>query len=88
MLQDDLADLHAPTGRVRLRTPDPDRSVELLARRVEHREGDVLLVRSPDAAALNAELVGAGVRVAELGPERRSLEQVVLAATGAPREAS
>lgn len=88
VLQDDLAELHAPTGRVRLRTPDPDRAVALLAGRVEHRDGDVLLVRSPDAAALNAELVGAGIPVAELGPERRSLEQVVLAATGAAREAS
>jgi len=36
-------------------------------------------VRHPDAAALNAELVAGGVRVAEIGPERRTLEEVVLA---------
>ncbi len=88
VLQDELTALNAPTGRVRLRTPDPDRAAGLLGRRLEQRDADVLLVRSPDAAALNTELVGAGVRVAELGPERRSLEQVVLAATRAAGEAS
>jgi hypothetical protein len=39
-------------------------------------------VRHDDPAALNARLVAAGVRVAELAPERRSLEQVVLELTG------
>lgn len=81
VLQDDLAVVHAPTGRVRLRTPDPDRVVGLLDGRVEHRDDDVLLVRATDAAALNADLVGAGVRVAEIGPERRTLEEVVLETT-------
>ena len=44
--------------------------------------GDALLVRADDAAALNARLVTAGVRVTMLAPETRSLEQVVLELTG------
>ena len=83
VLQDDLASLHAPTGRVRLRTPDPDRVVAPLDGRVERRNADVLLVRAEDPARLNADLVAAGVRIGELGPERRTLEQVVLQATSA-----
>ncbi len=39
------------------------------------------MIRGADAAELNALLVADGVRVTELGPERRTLEQVVLAAT-------
>ncbi|MET7395780.1 ATP-binding cassette domain-containing protein [Dactylosporangium sp. NPDC005572] len=81
--QDELATLRALTGRVVLRTPDADRVVALLDGRVEHRAGDRLAVRHADAAALNAHLVGEGLRVTELAPERRTLEQVVLAATGA-----
>jgi hypothetical protein len=64
-----------------LGTPDPDRVVGLLNGRVEQREGDRLTVRHDDPAALNAELIAAGVRVTEFAPERRSLEQVVLDAT-------
>ena len=41
------------------------------------------MVRADDPAALNAHLVGAGVVVTELVAERRTLEQVVLARTGA-----
>jgi ABC-2 type transport system ATP-binding protein len=86
VLQEDLATLAAPTGRTVIRTPDTDRAQALLDGRVEHREGDRLVVRGADAAELNALLVADGVRVDELGPERRTLEQVVLAATdpGAP----
>ncbi|MFP5283831.1 MAG: hypothetical protein ACLGIF_10325, partial [Actinomycetes bacterium] len=43
-------------------------------------EAERLLVRAADPAALNAHLVAAGVRVAEVGPYRRDLEQVVLEA--------
>jgi ABC-2 type transport system ATP-binding protein len=50
---------------------------------VERRDGDQLVVRHPDPAALNAELVRAGVRVASIAPEQRSLEEVVLAVTSA-----
>jgi ABC-type multidrug transport system ATPase subunit len=81
VLQTDLASLQAPTGRTVVRTPDADRAYGLLDGRVEHRVGDRLLVRTTEVAELNALLVGNGVRVHELGPERRTLEQVVLEAT-------
>ncbi|MBA2508928.1 MAG: ABC transporter ATP-binding protein [Nocardioidaceae bacterium] len=82
VLQDQLADLRAPTGRTVVGTPDLAAAQALLDGRSQ-LQGDRLLVRGADAAALNAELVAAGVRVAELGPERRTLEEVVLAATDA-----
>ena len=83
VLDQDLASLRAPTGRVLLRTPDPAAAVGILNGRVVDRRGDALVVRADDAAALNARLVTAGVRVAELAPETRSLEQVVLELTSA-----
>jgi hypothetical protein len=49
---------------------------------VEHRDGQDLVVRSTDPAALNARLVKAGVRVRALAVQRRSLEEVVLDVTG------
>jgi ABC-type multidrug transport system ATPase subunit len=82
VLDQDLASLRAPTGRVLLRTPDPAAAVGVLNGRVVDRRGDALVVQADDAAALNARLVTAGVRVAELATEKRSLEQVVLALTG------
>ncbi|HEX8631133.1 MAG TPA: ABC transporter ATP-binding protein [Catenuloplanes sp.] len=83
VVQEDLAVLQAPTGRVRVTTPDADRARALLDGRVEHRAGDLLVVRHDNPAELVAQLVGGGIRVAEVGPQRRSLEQVVLAATTA-----
>jgi ABC-type multidrug transport system ATPase subunit len=82
VLDEDLATLRAPTGHVRLRTPDPGAAVARLDGRVVARDGDTLRVRHDDPATLNATLVDAGVRVAELVAERRSLEQVVLELTG------
>jgi ABC-2 type transport system ATP-binding protein len=84
VVQDELRVLQAPTGRTFVVTPDVDRVVGLLNGRVEARDGQRLVVRAPDAAALNRSLVDAGVRVEELGPERRGLEQVVLEATTDP----
>ena len=81
VLQDDLATLRAPTGRVLVGTSEPDKVVALLDGRVEHRDGTRLTVRHHDPGELNAELVAAGIRVDEIGGERRSLEQVVLDAT-------
>ncbi|MGA5298531.1 ABC transporter ATP-binding protein [Nucisporomicrobium flavum] len=78
VLQDELAALREPTGRVVVATPEPERVVALLDGRVEGRDGTTLTIRHADPAALNADLVAAGIRVTELGPERRSLEQVVL----------
>ena len=82
VLQSDLADLRTPTGRVILATPDADRAVAMLDGQVDQRTGNRLLVREPDPADLNARLVAAGVRVEEIRAERRTLEDVVLSATG------
>ena len=83
VLQDDLAHLRAPTGQVLLDTPDADQAAALLDGLVEQRDGQQLLVRSADAAALNARLVEAGLRVRAIGPYQRNLEDIVLAVTGA-----
>src|SRR5581483_3320737 len=68
-------------GRLVLQSPDAARAAALLDGRVERRDADRLVVRHTDSAALNALLVGEGLRVAEIGPERRSLEQIVLDVT-------
>ena len=81
VLQEHLATLQAPTGRTVLRTPSADRAAALLAGRVQQRTGDQLIIQGTDAAAINARLVSGGVDVYELGPERHSLEQVVLERT-------
>jgi ABC-type multidrug transport system ATPase subunit len=83
VLVEDLDALRAPTGRVLVRTPDPDAVVGLLDGRVVHRDGDDLVVRGDDPAELNARLVAAGIAVTGLTAQRRSLEQVVLESTGA-----
>ena len=75
--------LQAPTGRVIVTSPDADRVAALLDGRVETRDGARVVVRHEDAAALNAGLVGEGVRVTAIRPQRRSLEQLVLETTGA-----
>ena len=82
VLQEQLDVLRAPTGRTLVRTPDAASVVGLLDGRVEWRNGDQLLVRASDAADLNALLVREGLRVSELAPEQRTLEQVVLEVTG------
>jgi len=82
VLQDDLAVLRAPTGRIVLETPDADQVAALLDGQVERRDGRQLLVRYPDAAALNARLVGAGLRVSSIAPQQRTLEEIVLSLTG------
>lgn len=81
VVQDELAALTGPTGRTELRTPDLAQARRLLDATVEEHGEDRLLVRADDPARLNARLVGAGVRVTLLAPERRRLEDVVLAAT-------
>jgi ABC-2 type transport system ATP-binding protein len=82
VLQESLDALRAPTGRVVVHTPDASRAVALLDGRVERRDADRLLVRHHDPSSLNALLVADGVRVAEIAPERRGLEQIVLEITG------
>jgi ABC-2 type transport system ATP-binding protein len=82
VLQDDLSVLRAPTGRVVLRSPDAGQVASLLDGQVIGRDGERLIIADADAAAVNAKLVGAGLRVTEIGPERRSLEDLVLSVTG------
>ena len=79
--QEDLAALRAPTGRVIIRTPDADNAAALLDGAVAHRDGDRLVVVAADPSELNSRLVAAGLRITEIGPERRSLEELVLAVT-------
>ena len=81
VLQDDLSVLRGPTGRILLRSPDVSQVVSLLDGQVIERDGDRLIIANADAAILNAQLVGAGLRVTEIGPERRSLEELVLSVT-------
>ncbi len=83
VLQERLDVLLAPTGLVAVRSPDSFGCASLLGSAVERVEGERLLIRSADPAALNAQLVAAGVRVTEIGPHRRDLEQIVLAAGSA-----
>jgi ABC-type multidrug transport system ATPase subunit len=78
VLQEELEALLRPTGLVEVRTPDAFRCASLLGNAVVSVEGQRLLVTADDPAALNAYLVGQGVRVAEVGPYRRGLERVVL----------
>ncbi|MCW2622219.1 MAG: multidrug transporer ATPase [Frankiales bacterium] len=79
--QDELSALAAPTGRTEVHTTDPFAAARLLGSRLEVADGERLLVRVADPAALNAELVGAGLRVRALFAERRSLEDAVLELT-------
>jgi len=83
VLQEQLASLQEPTGRVLVSTDDPERAVASLDGLVERRDGADLVVRSSDPAALNARLVAAGVPVRSLMVQRRSLEEIVLGVTGA-----
>jgi len=81
VLQAELDELRRPTGRVEVHTPDVEAVRSLLDGVVEEYDAQRLLIREHDPAALNARLVRAGVRVTMLGVERRTLEEVVLAAT-------
>jgi ABC-2 type transport system ATP-binding protein len=82
VLQESLATLHAPTGRVVVDTEDPATAVAMLNGQVEWRDGNRLVVRASDPAELNSRLVAGGVRVREIAEQRRTLEQVVLDVTG------
>ncbi|MDS0139199.1 MULTISPECIES: ABC transporter ATP-binding protein [unclassified Amycolatopsis] len=82
VLEDDLATLRAATGRILVGTPDPAEAAAVLDGQLEARDGDRLVIRHGDPAALNAMLVEAGVRVTSIHAEQRTLEQVVLDVTG------
>jgi ABC-2 type transport system ATP-binding protein len=82
VLQDDLDNLRGPTGRVLVDSPDAGQAATLLDGRVEQRDGAHLVVRHADPAVLNQQLVGEGIRVDSIGPQHRTLEDVVLKVTG------
>ena len=84
VLQERLDTLLRPTGLVEVHSPDARAAAMLLGDALVEVRGERLLVRADDAAALNRHLVGAGVRVARLGPYERNLEQVVLEASSTP----
>ncbi|HET7660196.1 MAG TPA: ABC transporter ATP-binding protein [Oryzihumus sp.] len=86
VVQEHLEVLRAPTGRTIVSTPDAAAAAALLNGGVERRDGERLVVRAADPAALNARLVGEGIRVRELAPERRSLEEVLHERLGAPED--
>ncbi|MGB6457772.1 MAG: ABC transporter ATP-binding protein, partial [Streptosporangiaceae bacterium] len=83
VLQDDLATLRGPTGRVIVHSADADRAAAVLGRRVEARDGDRLVVADGDAASVNAQLTAVGLRVTEIRPERMALEELMLSVTTA-----
>jgi ABC-2 type transport system ATP-binding protein len=82
VLQTELAALQPVTGRVIVRSPDTDRAAAELNGQIASRDGDQLVVTGMDPAQLNTRLVTAGLRVIEIRPERRSLEDLVLELTG------
>ncbi|MGK3205861.1 ABC transporter ATP-binding protein [Amycolatopsis sp. MEPSY49] len=82
VLEEDLATLRAATGRVLVGTPDAAAAAAVLDGQLEARDGDRLVIRHGDPAALNALLVEAGVRVTSIHAEQRTLEDVVLDVTG------
>jgi ABC-type multidrug transport system ATPase subunit len=81
VLQDDLAALRGPTGRVVVHSADADRAAAVLGSRVSERDGDRLIVADADPAGVNAQLTATGLRVAGIWPELRSLEELVLSVT-------
>ncbi len=81
VLQGDLQDFQQLTGLVEVRTPDVHQAATLLGDTVAQVVDGGLLVAGDDPAALNHELVTAGVRVSALHAQRRSLEAAVLDAT-------
>ncbi len=86
--QDWVDRLLAPTGVVRISTPDPDLAVATVTRlgrpRVLGRGGELVQVALDGLPSelLTSELVHDGVRVRELALERRTLEDVFVGLTG------
>ena len=87
LAQGDVSDLLAPTGRVRIETPDVGAAVDLAATIDvavhERTPGSVVFgLDSKAPEELNRALVEKGVRVRELVVERRRLEDLFLDLTG------
>ena len=84
VLEDALDAVRGPTGRLVVRTPDPDAAARLLGRAVAERHDDTLVVDAAQGGppALARHLVEHGVPLDGLAEQRRSLEDVVVALTG------
>jgi ABC-2 type transport system ATP-binding protein len=83
VVQDSVAALRRPTGRVHIGTPDVDAAVGVLGDALTARDGESLTVNGIPPEDVNRRLVEAGVRVRELVQERLSLEEVFLENTEA-----
>jgi ABC-type multidrug transport system ATPase subunit len=91
VVQDDVAALRRPTGRLLLQVEDPSAAAGVLGRRLVGAEGHRLVATaapegSGPAPDLVGDLVRAGVVVREAVAERHTLEDVVLARTTAVGE--
>jgi ABC-2 type transport system ATP-binding protein len=83
VLEEELDTVRGATGLVEVRSPDAADVVSMLNGQLVTRDGENLVIRHGDPAALNTMLVEAGLRVASITEQRRTLEQVVLDVTGA-----
>jgi ABC-type multidrug transport system ATPase subunit len=83
VLEDALDAVRGPTGRLVVRTPDPEAAVRVLGRAVAERDGETLVVDATTGGppALARHLVEHGVPLDGLAEQRRSLEDVVVALT-------
>ncbi|HSP36822.1 MAG TPA: ABC transporter ATP-binding protein [Frankiaceae bacterium] len=81
VVQDSVASLRRPTGKVHVVTSDVNTAVAVLGRSLISRVDEQLTVASSEPERVNQTLVSAGVRVRELVEERRTLEEVFLAST-------
>ncbi len=84
VVQDQMDALRGPTGRTILHTPDVTEATRELGDLVAEVDGERLVISAGNPSDLVTRLVSAGVRVDEVAPERRTLEQVVLEATSEP----
>ena len=82
VLEEELDTVRGRTGLIEVRSPDAAEAVAMLNGQLVTRDGENLVIRHGDPAALNTMLVGAGLRVASITEQRRTLEQVVLEVTG------
>jgi ABC-type multidrug transport system ATPase subunit len=80
--QQAMADVRRPTGRALVTVDDPGAALALLDGRVAARDGGRLVVEGVPVPDLIRRLVGAGITVQEVTPERHSLESLVLSLTG------
>jgi len=81
VVQDDLAALRGPTGRVLVRVSDPAAAHTLLGAAITGQRAGALTLEGLSVAEATGALVHAGIDVLEATPERRTLEDTVLGLT-------